>query len=182
MGQERWYVALPGECALLKRALIDHEFGMWLGSITIFKKGGHCNWFPDDKMYIEFCDAVKQMNVEHPGIAERVFTLDRAFDKVHYLLSEARRTGEYEAEDMGTKAVCGATTLPHHLRAYKASATDIPRRRRLQRSPAGCRILPWTPCAVSMTLWRWMKLSTSSLSIPEIRTRNSRVSDNILKN
>ncbi len=55
------------------------------------------------------------MNVEHPGIATRVFTLDRAYDKVHYLISEARRTGE-EYDDLGSKAILGATSLPSHLK------------------------------------------------------------------
>ncbi len=120
MGTERWYIALPGECDILKRAQNDPAFGEYLGRPSTFEKGGyddylgHDNW-PGSKIFREFCDAVKQMNVEHPGIAARVFTLDRDYDKVHYLISEARRTGE-EYDDLGSKAILGATSLPWHLK------------------------------------------------------------------
>ena len=114
MGTERWYIALPGDCDLLKRAQIDPAFGEYLGCPSIFETGGHDNW-PRSKVFREFCEAVKHLNVEHPGIAARVFTLDRSYDKVHYLISEARRTGEDE-DDLGSKAIRGATSLPSHLK------------------------------------------------------------------
>ena len=115
MGTERWYIALPDDCDLLKRAQQDPAFGEWLGCPSIFEEGGYQAYWPDNEVYREFCEAVKQMNVEHPGIAARVFTLDRAYDKVHYLISEARRTGERE-DDLGSKAILGASSLPPHLR------------------------------------------------------------------
>ena len=114
MGTERWYIALPGVCDLLKRAQNDPAFGEYMGWPSTFEKGGHDDW-PGSKIFHKFCDAVKQMNVEHPGIAERVFTLNRSYDKVHYLIFEARRTGERE-DDLGSKAILGATSLPSHLK------------------------------------------------------------------
>jgi len=109
----------------LQRALTDPEFGMWLGSISVYEKRGQCDWFHDDRVFQEFCEAVKRINIEHPGIDERMFTLDRAFDAVHYLLSEARRQGEDQGEDMGTRAICGATTLPDHLRGTQGFSSGF---------------------------------------------------------
>jgi hypothetical protein len=93
-------------------------FGEWLGCPWIFAAGGHCDRPPLDKMHDEFCEAVKQMNAEHPGISSRVFTLDRWYDIIHYLLSETRRQSEFDAEadDRGTRAIRGTRTLPRHLR------------------------------------------------------------------
>jgi len=132
MGRERWYIALTGDCNLLKRAKEDPAFGEFLNWISIFEKGGQDDWpghdnWPGAAMHREFCEAVKQMNVEHPSIATRVFTLDRIFDQLHYLLSEERRQGDGYADDWGTKAIIGATELPPHLKGTQGFSSRYSR-------------------------------------------------------
>ena len=114
MGQEKWYVALPGSCDLLARAKAEPEFGTYLGFPSIFESGGK-DWKAWDVPGREFCSAVRKLNEEHPGLRNRVCTLDRSYDMLHYLLSEARQQGTFDAEDWATHAIRGTLALPEHL-------------------------------------------------------------------
>lgn len=114
MGIEKWYVALPDDSSLLARAKSDPAFGEYLGFPSIFDKGGIGCKVWDDAGKV-FCSMVSKMNEERPGINRRVYTLDRYFDKLHYLLSEERRCGEFDKEDLATQAILGAKALPDHL-------------------------------------------------------------------
>ncbi|MDG3007372.1 DUF1877 family protein [Paludisphaera mucosa] len=113
MGIERWYVAIVDEGPLLTRALADPTFGENLSLPWLFEPDRHGR--NHRGFYSEFLAAVDAMNRSHPGIDGRVFTLDRLFDMLHFLLSEERRRGEPDAADLGSKAILGANGLPGHL-------------------------------------------------------------------
>lgn len=115
MGLESTYIALPAACVLVKRSENDPAFGEFLGSVQFYKSGGHHHSPWPDPIEDAFRAVVQQMNQAHPGIASRIFTLDRNWDSMHYILSENRRKGVYQAEDWGTKAVRGASKLSEHL-------------------------------------------------------------------
>lgn len=115
MGTEKWYVALPDDSGLLARAEVEANFGEYLGFPSIFEKGG-IGWKTWDNAGEEFCSVVSKINDEHPGINRRVYTLDRDYDKLHYLLSEERRCDHFDKNDWATQAILGATALSAHLR------------------------------------------------------------------
>ena len=113
MGMERWYVAVVDGCRLLERALDDPAFGEYLGIPNHF---GRERWRNSRHgLHSEFLAEVDEMNRSHPGIETRIYTLDRSFDELHYLLSEGRRRGRFDTMDWGTKAIIGSTSLPDHL-------------------------------------------------------------------
>jgi hypothetical protein len=114
MGMERWYVAVADGCRLLERALSDPAFGEYLGVPSHFgRERWRHNW---DGLHAEFLAEVDEMNRSHPGIEDRIYTLDRYFDMLHYLLSEGRRRGEFNGADWGTKSILGGMSLSGHLR------------------------------------------------------------------
>lgn len=115
MGTEKSYIALPDSSSLLARAENDPEFGEYLASPTLFAKGGiGCRVW--DEVGREFHSAIEELNKEHPGLSQRVYTLDRWYDKLHYLLSAKRRRSEVDREEWASKAILGAKALPDHLR------------------------------------------------------------------
>ena len=115
MGMEMWYVAVADGCHLLGRSLSDPSFGEYLGSPGYFgRERWRHNWGDLDA---EFLAEVDEMNRSHPGIEGRIYTLDRYFDMLHYLLSEGRRRGEPDGADWGTRSIQGGMSLPEHLRA-----------------------------------------------------------------
>lgn len=114
MGIERWYVAVVDGSRLLERALSDPSFGVNVECPAYFHRE---RWRgPHRGPLEEFLTAVDDMNRSHPGIEDRIYTLDRWFDKLHYLLSEGRRRGELDGADLGSKAILGVASLPVHLR------------------------------------------------------------------
>ena len=114
MGMERWYVAVADGCRLLERALGNPAFGEYLGIPGHFgRERWRNNW---GGLHAEFLAEVDEMNRLHPGIEDRIYTLDRYFDMLHYLLSESRRRGEPDGADWGTKSIVGGMRLPGHLR------------------------------------------------------------------
>ncbi len=114
MGMERWYVAVVDGGYLLQRALSDPPFGENLMLPSLF--GPERHRYPWGGLHAELRAEVDAMNRLHPGIENRIYTLDRLFDMLHYLLSEPRRRGEFDGDDPGTKAILGTTQLPEHLR------------------------------------------------------------------
>ncbi len=113
MGMERWYAAVIDGGALLTRALADPAFGENLSLPWLFGRDRRRRDPRGD--FSEFLAEVDAMNRSHPGIEDRLQTLDRRFDMLHFLLSEERRRGELDAADAGSKAILGANGLPGHL-------------------------------------------------------------------
>lgn len=117
MGWERDYQALPDGCELLERAKSDSDFGQYLCFVKQrFKHGGDAPYSISDQAHIDFCREVKKLIGLYPGIEKRNYALDQYFDMVHYLISPWKR-GETNSDpnDLGTRAICGATALPGHL-------------------------------------------------------------------
>jgi hypothetical protein len=106
----------------MERAKTDIDFGEYLSHPSIFQKGG-VGWKAWEKAGEEFCAEVRALNEAHPGLKERVYTLDRGYDILHYLLSAARRRGEFDGEDWATTAIRGAEPLPDHLRGGQGHLT-----------------------------------------------------------
>jgi uncharacterized protein DUF1877 len=105
VGMEMWYIAV---------AVSDPAFCSYLGGPAYFRRDRwHHNQVGLDA---EFLAQVDDMNRSHPGIEGRIYTLDRDFDILHYLLSEGRRRGEPDGSELGTRAICGGMSLPKHLR------------------------------------------------------------------
>lgn len=124
MGMERWYVAVVDGGRLLERALADPEFGEWLQVPSNFgRERRRPNRGGFDPEFMKFRAEVDAMNRLHPGIEDRIYTLDRYYDMLNYLLSEGRRRGELYGDDWGTKAIRGATDLPEHLRGGQGHPT-----------------------------------------------------------
>ena len=117
MGMERWYIAIVDGCRLIERANEEPQFGEYLGCPEYFRpsRAGYLNGEED----ADFLAEVERMNRIHPGIDTRIYTLDRYFDILHFLLSEGRRRGRYDATDWGTKAILGSTSLPEHVRGLQ---------------------------------------------------------------
>lgn len=116
MGIERWYIAVVDGGRFLERTLSDPDFGINVQCPSYLR--------PKRRMYVrpngdlaEFVAEVDAMNEAHPGIEDRVYTLDRWFDMLHFLLSEPRRRGTSDDThtDPGTQAIVGATPLPDFL-------------------------------------------------------------------
>ena len=117
---EMWYIAVADECHLLRRCLSDPAFGEYLGGPAYF---GRDRWSQNQiELDAEFLAQVEDMNRSHPGIEGRIYTLDRYFDMLHYLLSESRRDGEYHGADFGTWSILGGTSLPEQLRGGQGHA------------------------------------------------------------
>ena len=121
MGHERWYVAIPDESRLLARAMADPEFGENLEVPSYL--GPQRRGYPRGGPAAEFRAEVDAMNRAHPGIEDRIYTLDRYYDILHYLLSEERRRGEFDGADWGTTAIRGGHPLPEHLRGTQGHPT-----------------------------------------------------------
>lgn len=116
MGTETWYQAIPDGCRLLGRSISDPQFGEFLTFPSRFRDGENCVqpvWKGEDA---EFCEELRRLIRAHPGLETRNYTLDRYYDMVEYLISEARRGRGRADPDLGTKAVRGATVLAEHLR------------------------------------------------------------------
>jgi len=119
MGVERWYVAVADGCRLLERSLSDPAFGEYLGPSYF----GRERWrLGHGGLHAEFLAEVDEMNRSHPGIEDRIYTLGRYFDMLHYLLSEGRRRGEFDEADWGTRSIRGVMSLPEHLRGGQGHA------------------------------------------------------------
>ncbi|WP_406696635.1 DUF1877 family protein [Singulisphaera sp. Ch08] len=114
MGMEMWYVAVADGCHLLKRSLSDRAFVEYLGSPGYFGRERWRHNYGD--LDAEFLAEVDEMNRLHPGIEGRIYTLDRYFDMLHYLLSEGRRRGEPGGADLGRRSILGGMSLPEHIR------------------------------------------------------------------
>lgn len=108
MGVEFYYQAIPDDCIILKKAKINPEYADILVGVG-YLRGGPAPGAPD-KVYEEFWDDVAEVNRKYPGIDRRNYTVDRCWDVLHFLLSEERRQGNYEENDLGTIAVYGATS------------------------------------------------------------------------
>lgn len=114
VGMEMWYIGVADGCELLRRSLSDPAFGEYLGGPAHFERG---RWrYHQVDLDAEFLAQVDGMNRSHPGIEGRIYTLDRYFDMLHYLLSEGRRRGEYDGADLGARSIRGGMSLPEHLR------------------------------------------------------------------
>lgn len=114
MGVERWFLAVVDGCRLLDRARVDPEFGEFLMMPGDFGPGRRGSG--RGGLAAEFRAEVDAMNRLHPGVEDRIFTVDKDFDLLHYLLSAERRRGEFAGDDPGTWAILGARGLPDHLR------------------------------------------------------------------
>lgn len=69
-----------------------------------------------------FCAELKARMLTHPGIETRnYYDIGRRYDAVHFLLSAQRREGKRLGNDVGTKAICGAHSLPEHFAALRYS-------------------------------------------------------------
>jgi hypothetical protein len=64
---------------------------------------------------VAFCSELEALVRANPGIETRNFYLGRWWDILHFLLSSLRRDGRSSGDDLGTKAVCGAQSMPKHL-------------------------------------------------------------------
>jgi hypothetical protein len=114
MGMEIWYIAVADGCHLVERSLSDPAFGEYLGGPAYFERD---RWRHNQVgLAAEFLAQVDDMNRSHPGIEGRIYTLDRYFDMLHYLLSEGRRRGEPHGADWGTRSILGGKSLSEHLR------------------------------------------------------------------
>jgi hypothetical protein len=114
VSMEIWYIAVADGCHLLGRSLSVPAFGEYLGGPAYFERD---RWRHNQvDLDAEFLAQVDDMNRSHPGIEGRIYTLNCDFDMLHYLLSEARRRGEYNGVDLGTRSIRGGMSLPEHLR------------------------------------------------------------------
>lgn len=72
-------------------------------------------WMAWGGVWAECAQAWRELYAKHPGLEQRRFSVDRRWDKLHYLLSEARRHGRFDADDWGTHAILGARLLADQL-------------------------------------------------------------------
>jgi Domain of unknown function (DUF1877) len=120
MGLDCYYQALPEGCALLERAVREPEFGEYL-SLVPWKPERLERWRAEGGMSAEFSREMTRLCQQHPGLEKRFYTVDRFWDVLRYLLSEARRE-ERPQEDWGSIAVQGAAVLADTLRAGQGVA------------------------------------------------------------
>jgi hypothetical protein len=114
MGLDRDYQAMPDGCTLLERARHEPASGGYLES---FYSWNYDSEPPpvrndDDKAFVEFLAAAKEVVEHHPGIKSRYLYLGRRWDMLHYLLSENRRKGDNkEWSHWVDKAIFGGQIL-----------------------------------------------------------------------
>lgn len=113
MGTEARFQAIPEDCELLIRARQDRKIAEYM---QFFESGG--TWEPDfwdkpspDEQY--FYDAVQELIRAHPGLEKRYFYAGaRTYDAIIYLLSPARREGEWDGDQsLIKKAIWGVELL-----------------------------------------------------------------------
>jgi hypothetical protein len=114
MGLDCTYQALPGGCELLERAQRDAGFGELL-SLVPWRAERLERWRRDGGVSAEFAEEVRLLCQRHPGLEQRCHTVDRDWDALHYLLSEARRAGS--GDDWSGNLIRGAGVIAEHLRA-----------------------------------------------------------------
>ena len=114
MGTERWYIALPNDSEILRRAVVDADYGEFLGLPF---------WIDEppplagrDPTATNFLADVAALKARYPGLASWAYTLDRQYDAIEYLLSPARRDETDDPDHWGTRAVRGSHPLPESVR------------------------------------------------------------------
>jgi len=113
MGLELRYQAMPEECSLLERARHDLEFGRLLQFFEPIAKEEE-----EEQTWIDFALEVRQTIRLYPGIEQRNFSLDRRWDQLYYLLSEARRKSEPRDEtSLIHQAIFGGDVLHPDVKA-----------------------------------------------------------------
>jgi hypothetical protein len=113
MGIDCSYQALPAPCEPLARAIRDPVFGEAFSSVS--GRIEAAEWMAWGGVWAECAQAWRELCAQHPGLEQRRFSVDRRWDKLHYLLSEERRNGRFDADDWGTHAILGAVQLADHL-------------------------------------------------------------------
>ncbi|EAU67119.1 DUF1877 family protein [Stigmatella aurantiaca] len=113
MGLDYSYQALPDPCGPLARAIREPVFGGAFSAVSGRLEADE--WLAWGGVWAECAQAWRELCVKHPGLEQRRFSLDRRWDKLHYLVSEARRHGRFDADDWGTHAILGAGLLADHL-------------------------------------------------------------------
>lgn len=113
MGIDCSYQALPEPCEPLARAIRDPEFGEVFSVVN--GRPVAAEWLAWGGVWAECARAWQELCAKHPGLEQRRVSVGRRWDKLHYLLSEARRTGRFDGDDWGTHAILGATLLADHL-------------------------------------------------------------------
>lgn len=112
MGIDCSYQALPEPCEPLARAIRDPEFGE---AFSVVGGRSEALWMAWGGVWAECAQAWRELCAQHPGLDQRRFSVDRRWDTLHYLLSEERRSGRFDADDGGTHAILGAVRLADHL-------------------------------------------------------------------
>jgi Domain of unknown function (DUF1877) len=119
MGIDVNYQALPDGCLLLEKATQNTEFGSYLGG-TAYRFEQHGLDRPSDPPeFREFCALVRVIIATNPGIeARQLQDASRAWDALHYLLSEHRRRWHTFSfgDDLGSKAIGGGHDVAAHIR------------------------------------------------------------------
>jgi Domain of unknown function (DUF1877) len=113
MGIDGYYQALPDPCEPLARAIQDPLFGE-VFSVANWKPGD-AQWLAWGGVWAECARAWQELCAKHPGLEQRRLYVGRRWDILHYLVSEERRRGRFDADDWGTHAILGADLLAEHL-------------------------------------------------------------------
>jgi hypothetical protein len=111
MGIDLEYQAIPDKATMLERARIDVAYSDRIYGVSTFKREQRLQ--VDDEIELALRKDVEDLLALHPGLENRNFDTYRQWDALPYLLSENRRQGKFDVQDLGAAAVKGTQQFPH---------------------------------------------------------------------
>jgi hypothetical protein len=111
VGVEARYQAIPEDCDLLARARKDREIAELM---QFFNRFAVDDWAQSDNpTEILFAEFVKELLRKRPGLIDRyLYNVTRGWDRILYLLSPARRAGDWKNDHSFIhKAIRGSERL-----------------------------------------------------------------------
>jgi hypothetical protein len=114
MGTEARFQAMPEDCELMRAARQDREIAELIEFFESYATGDDDDFRrKNDPKFVEFMELVQQTVGDYPDLAERYFYAGaRTYDAIVYLLSPARRAGQFQnTSDLIYQAMYGEERL-----------------------------------------------------------------------